>query len=388
MRVNLKLKRISAILLVSGAIFFGYNKWLFSWGLFDLFSDKAFTEEGLEKVTEFNPETDILYLPGLEGKDIFQASKDLSITRKKEIRKFIYLYLTTGRDYVKASIYRSYDYMDIIEEIFKEYPDIPSEIALLPLLESGFNPMAVSRSNAIGLWQFLSNTSVYFGLKSDKWVEERRDIDKSTRAALEHLRHLYNSFGSWDLALAAYNGGGGQVRRAMEKTGAKDIWELRKAGVLTKETGEYVPRYLALLIIYNNQKLFGLDKEIASPEKEKTIPVKLKYAVNIHEVSRHLEVPIETIKKYNPELNRKITPVTVEEYSLRLPAKAAKEFEKKSHLLYKKHIKKIKQYTVKKGDTVSGIALNFKSRTALIIKFNDLKKPYIIRPGQTLYIPQ
>lgn len=388
MRRKLKLKRISAILLVITAMFFGYNKWLFSWGLFDLFTDQAFTEEGLEKVKEFDPETDILYLPGLEGKDIFQAAKDLSITRKKEIRKYIYLYLTTGREYVKESIYRSYDYMDIIEEILKEYPDIPSEIAILPLLESGFNPMAVSRSKAVGLWQFLNNTSVYFGLKTDKWVEERRDIDKSTRAALEHLRHLYNSFGSWDLALAAYNGGGGQIKRAMEKSGASDIWELKKAGVLTRETDEYVPRYIALLIIYNNQKLFGLEKEIARPEREETISVKLKYAVDINEVSKHLEVPIDTLKKYNPELNRNITPVTVKDYSLRLPVKAAKDFKKKSTLLYKKNIKSVKRYTVKPGDTVSSIALNHKRKTSLVIEFNDLKKPYIIRPGQTLYIPQ
>ena len=178
------------------------------------------------------------------------------------------------------------------------------------------------------------------------------------------------------------------MKRAMEKSGAKDIWELRKAGVLTKETEEYVPRYLALLIIYNNQKLFGLDKEIARPAKENTIPVKLEYAVDIQEVSRLLEVPIDIIRKYNPELNRNLTPVTVDGYSLRLPAKAAKEFEKKSHILSKKHIKKIKQYTVKKGDTVNSIALNHKSQSSLIIKFNDLKKPYIIRPGQTLYIPQ
>ena len=388
MRRKLKFKKTSAILLVITAIFFGYNKWVFSWGLFDLFTDQTFTQEGLEKVKDFDPETDILYLPGLAGKDIFQASKDLSITRKKEIRKFIYLYLTTGREYIKASICRSYDYMDIIQEILKEYPDIPSEIAVLPLLESGFNPMAVSKSNAIGLWQFLNNTSVYFGLKNDKWVEERRDIDKSTRAALEHLRHLYNSFGSWDLALAAYNGGGGQIKRAMDKTGASDIWELRKAGVLTKETEEYVPRYIALLIIYNNQKLFGLEKEIAKPEREDTIPIKLKYAVDINEVSRHLEIPICTIKKYNPELNKNITPITVEDYFLRLPVKAAKDFEKKSTILYKKNIKSVKRYTVKPGDTVSSIALNHKRKPSLVIEFNDLKKPYIIRPGQTLYIPQ
>jgi len=388
MRENLKLKKISVILLISAAIFFGYNKWLFSWGLFNLFTDQAFSEDGFDKVKEFNPEKDILYLPGLDGKDIFQASKDLSITRKKEIRKFMYLYLTSGREYVKASIVRSYDYMDIIDEIMKEYPDIPSEIALLPLLESGFNPMAVSRSNAIGLWQFLSNTSVYFGLKSDKWVEERRDIDKSTRAALEHLRFLYSSFNSWDLALAAYNGGGGQVRRAMERSGATDIWELREAGVLTRETEEYVPRYLALLIIYNNQKLFGLDSEITRPSKEKTVPVELKYTVDINEVSRHLDVCVSVIKKFNPELNRNLTPPTVERYNLRLPVKAAKDFENKSDILYKKNLKNAKPYTVKSGDTVNGIAAAHRTKSSIIIQFNDLRKPYIIRPGQTLYIPQ
>ena len=343
-------------------IFFGYNKWVFSWGLFDLFSENTYTEEGLQKVHDFDPEEDILYLPKLSDKEIFESARDLSICRKKEVRKYIYIYLTTGREYVKKSIERSYLYIDIINDIFAENKDIPPEIALLPLLESGFDPTAVSRSNAVGLWQFLKSTSKHFDLKGDKWVEERRDIEKSTLAAIRHLRNLNNNFKSWDLALAAYNGGGGQVRRAMNKTGAKSIWQLIEMKALTRETSEYVPRYIALMMIYKNQKLFGIEDEIRIPSKEKTENIVLKYSVNINQVSRICDVEKDTIMKFNPELKRTLTPPTVKDYTLRLPVKAKNMFKSKSKTLYKEKIRRIKAYRVRKGDTVSRIAVSHKKK--------------------------
>jgi len=304
----------------------GCNKQLFSTGFFNLFLENRFSETGMERVRQFNPDKQTLYLPGLENKEFFESTEDLSLCRNEEVRKYIYLYLTSGREYLVKSIERSYIYIDIINEVMKKNPDIPREIALLPLLESGFDPNAVSRSNAVGLWQFIAGTAQHFELKNNKWVDERRDIEKSTEAAIRHLRYLYELMGSWDLALAAYNGGQGQVTRAMDKSGSKDIWELIQSGTLTRETSEYVPRYAALVIIYNNQKLFRIAKEVTIPEKNSTEIVKLNYQMNISRLSEKCGIDIDEIKKYNPELNGNLTPPSSDNYTLRLTSDSARKF--------------------------------------------------------------
>jgi membrane-bound lytic murein transglycosylase D len=322
----LKYVSFAFVTILTIILLLGYNKRLFSRGFFNLFSENRFSETGMERVKQFNPDKHTLYLPGLENKELFASIEDLSICRNEEVRKYIYLYLTSGREYIVKSIERSYIYIDIINEVMKKNPDIPLEIALLPLLESGFDPHAVSRSNAVGLWQFIAGTAQHFDLKNNKWVEERRDIEKSTEAAIRHLRYLYELMGSWDLALAAYNGGQGQVSRAMDKSGSKDIWELIQSGTLTRETSEYVPRYAALVIIYNNQRLFRIEKEIKKPEAEKTENVKLNYQMNISRLSEKCGIDIAEIKRYNPELNSSLTPPSSENYTLRLTTDSAKKF--------------------------------------------------------------
>ncbi len=381
------IKQSIIILPIIALTFFGYNKWLFAWGLFDLFKDNRYTTEGMSKVSDFDPEKDILYLPELKDKKLFEAVGDLSICRKKEVRKYIYLYLTIGRPYTIKSIARSKIYLDIINDIFEKNSDIPKEIALLPLLESGFDPMAVSKSNAVGLWQFLKSTSKHLGLRGDKWVEERRDIEKSTHAAIRHLRNLHKIFNSWGLALAAYNGGGGQVKRAMQRTGAKDIWELQESKALTVETGEYLPRYLALLIIYQNQSLFGIDDEIASYKKTKTENINLNYSLRINDIIKYCGVDRATIKRYNPEIRRSITPPSLKTFSLRLPVEAIEMFKKNEGKLYKRKIRRVKIYRVRRGDSVSKIARRYSRSVQTIAKFNKLHKPYTIRVGQILQIP-
>ena len=310
--------RSAFILLLILILFLNYRQRVFSGALFNLFSDTEYSDTSLVKVKEFNPEKEMLYLPGFESKELFESIRDLSICRNEDVRKYIYLYLTTGREYLIKSIERSDIYIDIINDIMRKNPDIPADIALLPLLESGFDPNAVSKSNAVGLWQFLQSTSSNLDLKSNKWVEERRDIEKSTEAALKHLRWLNKTLGSWELALAAYNGGDGQIRRAMNRIDSRNIWNLIKSGTLTKETSEYVPRYAALVIIYNNRRMFGIDDEINLPVKEKTVVVKLNYQVDINQLSKKCNISMEEIKKYNPELNSSFTPPSTENYTLRL----------------------------------------------------------------------
>ena len=263
----MKYTKFIIITALAFVLFFGYNRWVFSWGLFQLFDEQQYSVEGHEKVRNFNPDIETFYLPGIEGKDFFNTVKDFSICRRKQVREFLYIYLTIGREYTIRSIERSFFYIDSIKNIMKDNPDIPDAIALLPLLESGFDPAAVSRSNAVGLWQFMKRTASFFGLKKNRLVDERLDVIKSTEAAIRHLRHLYLRFGSWELALAAYNGGEGMLSRAIEKVGTEDIWQLIDAGMLPVETAEYVPRFAALLLIYHNSSLFGIDREITGTNK-------------------------------------------------------------------------------------------------------------------------
>ncbi len=360
--------RLSKFLVIAVIIFTmtGFSRNLFSWGLFNFFTDTTYSGEGLKEALEFDPDRDILYLPSLKDKELFNAVKDLSITRRQEVRKYLYIYLTSGRRYLISSIKKSYYFKEIIDEIMKEEKDLPKDLALLPLLESGFNPYAVSSSRATGLWQFMKNTSVPLGLKTNRWVEERRDIEKSTRAALRHLRNLHKTFDNWELALAAYNGGGGHVGRAVKASGNKNYWELAASGALRRETSEYVPRYLALLLIYRNQGLFNIKDEIEVPSTDPTTIVELKYPVNLNYVSRYSGVSMEVLRRYNPELNRSITPPYEKKYEIRIPEDGAEKLKSNEKALYRVKFRHVKRYRVRQGDCLSRIAVRHKKKLVIL----------------------
>ncbi len=301
-----------------------YESRIFSRGMFDLFRDNRYSLSGIRRVENFNPDTDILYLPRLGSKGLFASIDDLSICRRKDVRSFIYLYLTVDREYLIRAITRSGIYLDVIEGIFRENPDMPADLALLPLLESGFDPTAVSRSSAVGLWQFMRNTSSMLGLRSDGWIDERRHIEKSTRAAIRHLRNLHSQFGSWPLALAAYNGGSGQISRAMRRTGAKTYWDLVNTGSLSDETSQYVARFAALAIIYHNQDLLGLEVQKPRPLFAETETVRFAQPVDIADIAEICGTAAGTLKALNPELSVDRTPPAPRGYALRLPKGAGR----------------------------------------------------------------
>lgn len=309
----------ASLLIITNSTIINLNLRSYTWEFQNLFQKRTFTKKGLKRALEYNTDNDISPLPALEGKNFFQSIDDLSICRRKEIRKFLYIYLTRGREFVKNSIRRSVNYIDIIKKEFEKNPDIPAEIMMLPLLESGFNPRAVSRSRAVGLWQFLGSTSKILGLKNDYWVDERRHIEKSTRAAIRHLKNVYSIFNSWEYTLAAYNGGAGRVKRAMRKKNITNFWELCDSGALSPETAEYVSRFASLLVIYKNQDLFGLHGEIEYEEKIATDTITLGRRVNIQKISKMLNIPYKTIRKLNPEFKRNIVPPYYSDYTVRIP---------------------------------------------------------------------
>ncbi len=296
----------------------------FCWEFLELFNQTEFSSAHFQRVLDYNTDNDITPLPSLQGKDLFESINDLSICRNKDVRKFLYLYLTRGRNFIIKSIKRSANYLNVIENEFDKNPQFPKDIMYLPLLESGFNPYAVSRSRAVGLWQFLKSTSKILGLKTNYWVDERRDVRKSTIAAIQHLKNLYSIFNSWELTLAAYNGGGLHVKRSMNKTGRNEFWSLHESSMLQRETNEYVPRFAALLVIYKNQKFFGLDEEIGTINRVDLDQLTFIRPVNIRLYSRTSGIPVKTIRTFNPELKRNTTPPYQDNYSLKIPEEYAK----------------------------------------------------------------
>ena len=337
-RVLIIMKKVTLCTLLSAIVILSlntYNKRIYCRDLQTIFDDKIYNIEGLRMAMDHDPDENTFFFPSLEKKNFFESIDDLSICRRRDVRKFIYIYLTRGRKYTKRAIMRSYLYLNTIDTVFDDYPEIPKDIALLPLLESGFNPYAVSRTRAVGLWQFMKATSKIVGLKTNRWLDERRAIEKSTKAAIYHLTNLNSFLNSWELTLAAYNGGGNYIKRAMMKTGEKDFWKLRKTKFLNRETREYVSRFAALLLIYKNQGLFKIKDEIEPGVELDIEKIVLKSPLNIRNISKITGVPLSIIKKLNPELKRNVIPPYLNEYSFTLPVNALEKIRQNKS----KHIK-------------------------------------------------
>jgi len=382
--MKMKYVKITAAI-ITAVLILGTNTNVFSLGLFKFFSD-TYSVEGLKKIETMDPDKDILYLPQLKNKELFKSVRDLSICREKSVRKYIYMYLTQGREYMIRSIEGANKYMEIMKPIFKKEKDIPIEVAFLPLLESGFSPWAVSRTKATGMWQFTYNTSQIFGMKINNYVDERRNVEKSTKAAIRHLRYLKTTFKTWDLVLAAYNGGGGYVRRAMNKSGAKNIWQLREAGVLKWETNEYVPRYLAMLVIYRNQWLFGLKDEIKKTKSPNLGTITLPYTVPLENIAKLSNISVKDILKHNPELNKGVLPPGQKNYIIKLPEENADILMDKIKELYPKEFSSIEIHIIKKGETLGSIAKIYNSSSKEIKYINNIASPRHLKAGCRLII--
>ena len=177
----------------------------------------------------------------------------------------------------------------MIFRIFKE-EGVPQDLIYLAQAESGFKPLALSRARARGMWQFMASRGVGYGLHRSWWIDDRQDPEKATRAAARHLKDLYNQFGDWYLAMAAYNSGPGNVQQAVKRTGYADFWELYKRNVLPGETKNYVPIILAMTIISKNPARYGLDAVTPEPPLHYDV-VKVNYPVDLRLVAECVDAP-------------------------------------------------------------------------------------------------
>jgi membrane-bound lytic murein transglycosylase D len=280
---------------------------------------------------------------------------------------------------------RSGKYMEMMKEILKE-ENIPEEIVFIPLIESGFSPHACSTASAVGYWQFIASTARKYGLKINWWTDERRDPVKSTVAAANYFKDLYGMFGSWNLAMAAYNAGEGKILRAINKTNSDDYWLLLDTKYIRNETKDYVPKFIAASLIANSPEEFGFEElEYHPPLNYDEVTV---YSpVDIDVIADCAETRVEVIKELNPELRRWCTPPDIPAYTLRIPEGTKDIFLKNLSLIPEEERFTIDTYTVRKGDTFKRISKKTGIPVQVILDLNSLEKIIPLRDGMEIYLP-
>ncbi|MBS1112039.1 MAG: transglycosylase [Nitrospirae bacterium] len=286
----------------------------------------------------------------------------------------------------KELLSRAGKYIGMMSGIFTE-KGLPPELTYLPLIESGFRTDAYSPKKAAGPWQFIPETAKRFGLKIDWWVDERRDPVKSTAAAARYLGELYERFGDWNLALAAYNAGEGRIENALKKLNNSNFWRIRNTGYIAKETKNYVPSYIAATAIAIDPESFGFyDIDYDEPFKYDT--VEINTPMDLAAIAEFTGVTTSAIKELNPELNHWYTPPNVSSYTVRIPYGTKEIFlaslsdASEDDLLY------VELYKVKKGDTIAKIAKQLKIHSQAILNINPLKKLASVKAGETILIPR
>jgi membrane-bound lytic murein transglycosylase D len=303
-----------------------------------------------------------------------QAEIDL-FTKGREKRFFIDSYKRSGR------------YRNKIVSALRQ-AGLPQELSWLPLIESGFKVNALSRSRALGMWQFIPSTGYKFGLSRDKFIDERMDPEKSTRAAIEYLKGLHKIFGDWSTALAAYNCGEGRVLRLIRSQNINyldNFWDLYQR--LPRETARYVPRFLATLHILNNPEAYGLDQISVDPPLEYETVV-INKQVHLTNVAKSIGVDRKILKGLNPELRYQILPG--DNYRLNIPPGNSDTLLAKIDQIPVSNPpqRAFIYHRVRHGESLSTIARKYRTSVRKIMRANNMRRSNYIVAGKRIKIPQ
>ncbi|MFW6160636.1 MAG: LysM peptidoglycan-binding domain-containing protein [Acidobacteriota bacterium] len=317
---------------------------------------------------------------------IFENHKSIPLEENKYVLEEIKRFQTTERKYFEEAYKRSGRYINIIlEELRKE--GVPEQLAWLPMIESWFKVTAYSRARALGLWQFISSTGYRYGLKRDRWVDERMDFVKASTAASRYLKELHSYFGDWTTALAAYNCGEFRVQKVINAQRINyldNFWDLYI--MLPRETARFVPRFIATLLIINNPEKYGMNLPEPDPPLEfETITC--NKPVRLSTLAQKTEIKAEELENLNPELRHKSTPEGL--YELRIPPGYG-EMALASVQDLSRWIPPEATYIlhyVRRGETLSTIAQRYRTTVSSISRLNGLRSIHLIRPGQRLKIP-
>ena len=290
-----------------------------------------------------------------------------------------------GRIHFERYLARAERYRPIMEPILLEH-GLPRDTIYLAMIESGFNAQAYSVAAASGFWQFIQSTGRLYSLRSDNWVDERRDFVMATHSAARFLKDLYNEFGDWHLAWAGYNAGGGRIRRAIKRFETQNFFELiAHRGSLAEETRNYVPKIIAAAIVSKNRERYGFE-QIEGLETLQWDELRVASATDLRVVARKLNVDLETLRVLNPALRHDITPPG-REFHIRVPAGRGAEVSGWLAELPPSKRLNYKQYVVKSGDSLHRIAARYGASMQMVRELNRIHNPHLLRPGQMLIIP-
>ena len=317
--------------------------------------------------------------------EMSQTRSDLPLVINDQVAGYIAFYSssTRGRNTLVRAWVRAGRYREMIQRVFRE-EGVPQDLIYLAQAESGFQPLALSRAGARGMWQFIASRASGYGLERNWWVDERQDPEKSTRAAARHLKDLYNQFGDWYLAMAAYNSGPMTVQQGVQRTGYADFWELYKRNVLPRETKNYVPIIVAMTIIAKNPAQYGLADVQPDPPLDTDV-VTVHYPVDLRLVAECVDVPVETLTDLNPSLLRMTTPKD-EDFDLRLPAGTKEKYQQAIVAIPEDKRVSWRYHKVEKSDTLAGLAARYHIKAKAIAEANNLEGDDLT-PDAKLIIP-
>ena len=309
----------------------------------------------------------------------------IPITYNQKVASIIKFFQNEGRSSFQKWLNRISRYKPIILPILEE-EGVPSELFYLAMIESGLNPNAYSYAHASGIWQFIASTGKNYGLKKNWWIDERRDFEKSTRAAAHYLKDLFEEFDDWYLAFAAYNCGSGRVRKEIKRQNTKDYWKLSR---LPAQTRNYVPNIMAAIFIANNPAKYGF--ALIEDGKMEWTMVDINKSVSLEVIGECAKLEIGLLQNYNPELKQGALPPLEDgqSYPFRMPVSANPDF---NSLFAEVEVEKIQEvdfldHKVRRGESLWLIARKYNVRIQDIVSINKLARAKYIRPGQVLQIP-
>ncbi|MBL0691908.1 MAG: transglycosylase SLT domain-containing protein [SAR324 cluster bacterium] len=348
--------------------------------LTEVLSDKTTTREGQGMIeVKYDQALSIPYL---------SQTGDVVIYENRAIKDFIRLYTKRKRKVFQKALSRYNIYMPTIRKIFLEY-GLPIELSNLAIIESNLNYKAVSKAGAVGLWQFMASTGKSYGLESNIYYDDRLNVRKATHAAARHLKDLYNTFHNWELALAAYNTGTGNVRKAIrrnKRAGKKlDFWSLP----LARETRGYVPAFFAVNIILNDLSLYGFNPDSIDntllPFDYPTKQIKVKGSVSFKQIERKLGVASSVLGGLNPEYKFAVTPPFKKNYYLNVPEETRLNLVEVS-ALKAEPFNFLITHKIRSGDNFHRIAKKYNTSVSKLRKLNPNINPRRLRVGGKLVL--
>ena len=316
--------------------------------------------------------------------ELASVRSDMPLVTNDYVASFLTYFQNGGQGYIKTILARVGMYGPMISSVLRKY-GLPQDLIYMAAAESGFNPFAVSKEGATGIWQFMSSRAREYGLKLNQYEDQREDPLKSTDAAARHLKDLYKEFGDWYLAMAAYDAGPGSVQKAIERTGYANFWKLRELYALPMETQNYVPIFIATALIAKDPRAYGFDVQPDPPldpdQVTVTVPTDLRLVADL------IDRPIKDLERLNPSLLTWATPLDQGSYVLSLPHGTKDLYERRIAEVPPSNRVAWRAVKVEQGETLTAIARKYRVTRVALAEANHLDPGDDPEVGAHLILP-